>query len=85
MLHTEHIEKTNAIYLIRPNSAFVLRGEEVEWLDEEQSEPTKQEIEEAIIAYRAKVQADKIANETSKALLLKRLGITEEEARLLLS
>jgi len=50
-------------------------------------ESTKKEIAE-ILKLRQETEdreADKIAKETAKAALLQRLGITEDEAKLLLS
>jgi hypothetical protein len=48
---------------------------------------TESEIETVLIAREkaAKREADKVAKATAKAELLARLGITEDEARLLLS
>lgn len=37
--------KADAISSIRPNAEWVLRGEELEWLDQNQTEPTTAEIE----------------------------------------
>jgi hypothetical protein len=38
------MDKLNAILSLRPNAAVVVRGEEVEWLDTEQTQPTEAEI-----------------------------------------
>jgi hypothetical protein len=72
----------DAITHIRPGAEFSTENNErVIWLDAKQSEPTKAEIENAFIALE-KLEADKKA---AKAALLEKLGITENEAKLLLS
>lgn len=38
------IDKATALQALRPNAEWVLRGDELEWLDTEQSEPTEAEI-----------------------------------------
>jgi len=38
------IRKADAIQALRPNAEWVLRGDQLEWLDTEQSEPTEAEI-----------------------------------------
>jgi hypothetical protein len=72
----------DAINHIRANAEFTTENNErVIWLDAKQSEPSKAEIEDAFIALK-KLEADKKA---AKAALLEKLGITEDEAKLLLS
>jgi len=78
-------EKVKAIFHIRPLSEFVLREMELEWLDSNQTEPTEAEIEAGWIAYQAAQIAEAEAKATQKAALLDRLGITEDEAKLLLA
>ena len=80
-----HNETVNAILFIRPNAEFTLREDKLDWLDKKQTEPTKKEIEDGFIAYQAAQKAEIKANATAKAALLSRLGITAEEAQLLLS
>jgi len=36
--------RAEALLALRPNAEWVLRGDELEWLDTEQSEPTEAEI-----------------------------------------
>lgn len=79
----DHIEIVKAINHIRPNAEFVLRGEQLEWLDIKQSEPTKNEIEAGFIAYKSKVETDKAEAKAKRDALLERLGITEEDFALL--
>jgi hypothetical protein len=38
------IDKAAALQSLRPNAQWVLRGDDLEWLDTEQSEPTEAEI-----------------------------------------
>jgi len=80
-----HSEKVKSITFIRPNAEFVLNGDELTWLDGIQDQPTQKEIEAGWKAYQT---AEKVKIETqaqAKAELLERLGITEDEAKLLLS
>ena len=81
----KHEDKTKAIQFIRPNAEFVLRGDNLKWLDESQTEPTEKEIEAGWLAYQSARQAEAEAKATAKSALLNRLGITEDEAQLLLS
>lgn len=80
-----HSDKVKAIQHIRPNAEFTLIEDELNWLDENQTEPTKAEIEAGWTAYQAAQQAEAEAQAAAKAALLKRLGITEAEAKLLLA
>ena len=81
----EHNELVASIKYIRPNAQFALRGDELEWLDTDQNKPTQAEIEAGWVAYQAKSENDKTQLEAQKEALLDRLGITAEEAKLLLS
>ena len=81
----KHSEKVKAIKFIRPNAEFILNDDKLTWLDKTQIEPTEAEIKTGLIAYEAAMQAETEAKETAKAALLDRLGITAEEAVLLLS
>ena len=79
------IEKSDVILFIRPNAKFALRGDELEWLDESQTKPTDVEIEAAWSTYQTVQATQAAAKATAKAALLTQLGITEEQAKLLLS
>ena len=81
----EHSQIFKSIQFIRPNSEFSLSGTELTWLDDNQVEPTNAEIEAGWIAYQAAQEVQAQANATAKAALLDRLGITADEAKLLLS
>ena len=82
----EHKEKTTAIQFIRPNAIFTLRGDELEWLDESQAEPTGAEIEAGWVAYQAAKAAEAEAKATAKATAqskLAALGLTVEDLQAL--
>ena len=49
-----NINKTNALQSLRLGAEWVLRDDELEWLDTEQTQPTEQEITDEI----ARLQAD---------------------------
>jgi len=48
------IDKTHALQSLRPNAQWVLRGDSLEWVDTEQTQPTDAEITAEI----ARLQAD---------------------------
>lgn len=81
----ELTDKTNAILQIRPNAVFTLRGDDIEWLDTEQDEPTAKEIADGLVAYKAAKEAEEKAALAKRAEILDRLGITAEEAKLILA
>jgi hypothetical protein len=81
----QHQDKVKAIQFIRPNAQFILTGDDIDWLDTEQTVPTNAEIKAGLIAYNLATEAEAQAKATAKAALLNRLGITAEEAVLLLS
>lgn len=62
-----HKQVLEAISFIRPNAAFCLRADNLEWLDDKQSEPTKAEIEAGWIAYESKVETDRVDAAAKKA------------------
>ncbi len=49
--------KTKAISSLRPNSEWVLRGEDLEWLDHSQTKPTETEINDEIARLQAEYEA----------------------------
>ena len=78
-------EISEAILYLHKEAIFTVIGDEIDWLDELISQPTKTQIEnahKALIASKAQAEAQKAAD---KAALLEKLGITESEAALLLS
>jgi hypothetical protein len=75
----QHQDKTLAIQFIRPNAKFTLSGDDLIWQDENQTEPTEAEIEAGWVAYQAAQEAEAQAKAQAKAVLLERLGLTQEE------
>ena len=78
-------EKGNAILFIRPNAEFVIRDNVLEWLDDNQIEPTEKEIEQGLKDYKAAKTTEAQAKAEAKSALLEKLGITQDEANLLLN
>lgn len=77
-----------AIQQLKPNSEYIYFGDDystIKWIILEGDAPTQNEIDlviEQIKADELTAKADKV---NAKAALLNRLGITEDEAKLLLS
>ena len=60
------INKTTAIQSLRPGAEWVLRGDELEWVDKVQSQPTESEISAEILRLQSvqeltKYQRDRAA------------------------
>ena len=51
------MNKIDAILSLRPGAEWVLRGDELEWLDRDQAEPTKAEIETEIARLQAEYES----------------------------
>jgi len=81
----EHKDKVKAILFIRPDADFILSGDDLEWLDDTQVQPTDTEIAAGLVAYQAAQKTEVKAQADAKTALLNKLGITAEEAALLLS
>lgn len=82
-----HNDIIKALQSLTPNAEWTLSGEtygDLEWLSSEKK-PTLAEIEAEIAAIPQREAALKLEQETNKAALLAKLGISEEEAKLLLS
>jgi hypothetical protein len=82
----KHEDKVNAIQFIRPDAEFLLNGDEIQWLDKKQTEPTDAEIEAGLISYKAKLQAeeaDAIAKKESAQAKLAALGLTADDLKAL--
>jgi len=73
------LDKLNGILFIRPNAEFVIHGNEIIWLDKNQTQPTDQEINAGIIAYKEKVKNEKAAAEAKLAAL----GLTTDDLKAL--
>ena len=80
----KHLEKVKAIQFIKPNAQFVLNDDKLIWLDTKQTEPTEKEIEAGFIACQAAEKIEAEAKATAKSALLDKLGINDDELRLLL-
>ena len=73
-------------YLI-PTGGWTIKGDEFDSItyDEGVKPVTKKQFEDGFALAKAAKEAEEKAKETSRNALLTRLGITEEEARLLLA
>jgi hypothetical protein len=58
--------KINALQSLRPGAEWVLRGDELEWLDANQTQPTDAEIE-AEVARLTALEPARIATENRRA------------------
>jgi hypothetical protein len=77
-----------AIYKLKPTAEFSFTDEDystIKWDVLDGDAPTKKQIDDAIKAVKADEANQIQANATAKAALLTQLGITEEQAKLLLS
>ena len=55
--------KTDALQSLKPNAQWVLRGDELEWLDAVQTEPTQEEIDAEIVRLQAVYDAQEYARD----------------------
>jgi len=76
---------SEVLQFIRPKAEFYITGDELVWVDEVQTEPTKAEIKSGYENYEAWLLEQNNAKTKAKSELLAKLGITEDEAKLLLS
>ena len=77
-----------AIAHLRPGSQYAIGGDdyaELVWLDTQNAPPTLKEITDTIKLLPAIQAAEEKAHKDSKDALLAKLGITDNEAKLLLS
>ena len=51
------MNKIDAIRSLRPDSEWVLRGDVLEWMDSNQTEPTEAEIQEEVVRLQAEYDA----------------------------
>ncbi len=78
----------DAIQSLRPNIGFSMIGDDpktIIWDIPDTTTPTNAEIAAALKSLEAKKITEQSEKETAKAALLDRLGITADEAALLLS
>ena len=62
------ITTTTAIDSLRPNSKYVLRLDDLEWLDEIQVEPTKEEIQAELVRLKAEQPWKELRQERNRLL-----------------
>jgi len=55
------INKVDALQSLRPGAEWVLRGDDLEWLDKNQTEPTSAEIDAEITRLQAEYDAKQYA------------------------
>ena len=78
----QHKDKIKSLAFIRPNAEFIVRGDDLDWLDDSQTEPTQIEIEAGWIAYQAAQAAEAQAKAAAKASAqakLEALGLTVDD------
>ena len=83
----ENLYLSRAIHKLKPNAQFSLTNNDystIKWDVLEGDAPTAKEVEDAIKAIKAEEAKELEDKAVTKAALLERLGITEEEAKLLL-
>jgi acyl-CoA reductase-like NAD-dependent aldehyde dehydrogenase len=79
---------TQAIRSLKPNSEFVYTDSDystINWIVLDGDAPTQAEVNAAIEEVKADEEANAQAKATQRQAILDRLGITAEEAQLLLS
>ncbi len=54
-------DTSHALQTLRPGAEWVLRGDELEWLDTEQTEPTQAEIDAEVIRLQAEYDSQEYA------------------------
>ena len=84
----KYLYLTQAIHKLKPNALFTFDEPDyakINWLSLEGDAPTQAEIDAAIKQIKADETKAEKANATAKSALLDRLGITEDEAKLLLA
>jgi hypothetical protein len=55
------IDIVTALQSIRPQAGWAIRGDELEWLDTEQTQPTQSEIDAEVIRLQAEYDAQEYA------------------------
>jgi hypothetical protein len=84
-METNYLVK--AIRSLKPNAEFVFIDDDystIKWDVLEGTAPTQAEIDAEIVKIKAQEEAEKAAKAADKAALLEKLGISEDEAKLLL-
>ena len=60
------ITTVNALNSLRPKAEWVLRGDELEWIDAVQAEPTQSEIDAEVIRLQAEYDSQEYARNRKK-------------------
>jgi hypothetical protein len=79
---------TAAILLLRPNSEFTISNDDyttIVWHILEGTPPTKKQVDDEMARLKASDLSDMENKAAAKSALLARLGMTDDEAKLLLS
>ena len=83
---TNMIRGADVLEMLLPNGGWVIYGNDYESIKFLECEPiTKKQFEDGFAQYNALKTQEAEAKATAKAALLAQLGITEEQAKLLLS
>jgi hypothetical protein len=61
------IDKVQALRSLCPTAEWVLRGEQVEWMDTEQTQPTEAEIQAEITRLQAEYEANEYQRQRASA------------------
>jgi hypothetical protein len=78
----------DAIKLLKPNSEFVITNNDystIDWHSIDGTAPTQAQVDAAIEQVKANYENEIASAQIQKQAILDRLGITADEARLLLS
>lgn len=71
----------DALVSLRPNAEWILRDDELEWLDTEQTQPTQEEIDAEIIRLQAEYDAQAYArNRKSEYEVLNQFELISDDA-----
>jgi hypothetical protein len=77
----------SAVAKLRPNKEYSVNGQDVtaiEWQDPKTKPITQAELESAVLEIEAEIVQEAKTKATAKAALLKRMGLTADEATLLI-
>jgi hypothetical protein len=83
----ENRDIVKVLSILTPDAQFVLIGDnyaDIEWLSETISKPTKAQVEQKHAEIVNNMEAELTQKAADKTALLARLGISAEEAKLLL-
>ena len=61
------IDTTQALTSLKPNAQWVLRGDEIEWLDTNQTQPTDSEIQAEVARLQADYDSKQYQRDRAKA------------------